>query len=157
MSNVQESLVRIRKVVADWADFHFEEPVNESMGVGQYIIENHLPDIRRIRWYTMHSELHAESLWLKYVKDSRIEGELHQSVFDFYVSGTTYMLTHCYIEATERQALLDHIAKSVKWMEGSPYVPSEIKQYAEESAKLDSFIRDNPLMLFIFILSGLKI
>lgn len=157
MATVQESLAKLRNVVTEWTDFSFEEPINESMQLKKHIVENHLPDIRRIRWYSMHSELHAEQLWLKYVKDSRLEGEVQQSVFDYYISGTTYMLTHCHFTEQERQALLGHIAESIKWMGKAAYVPTEVKQYAEETDKLDGFIRNNPWILFIFILGGLRI
>lgn len=157
MSTVQESLTRIRKVVLEWSDFHLTEPLNETLGVGEYIITNHLPEIRRIRWYSMHSALHAEAMWQKYVKDPGLEGEKQQSVFDYYVSGTTYMLAQCHFTEQERSALLGHIAASVQWMHKSPFIPTDVKQYTEESAGLDGFIRNNPWILFIFILSGLKI
>lgn len=158
-STVAERIVldQLNDAMRKWVDIQFKDQTNTVIGLRNQIMENDLPQLRRVRWYVMHDEVHAADLWQRYIENTELEGELKETVFDFYVTGASYIWLNTPTDTASYDAFISHLSRNLSWMERCMLIPSDIKQYAADNGKIEAFLKGNHWAVFLILLSMLDL
>jgi len=151
-SNNKEVLDSLSQALKVWCDLSFRDSVNEVMGLKEHFLSNDLLEIRRVRWYSMHEPIEIERLWLKLVDNSTLDGELKNAVFDFYVTGATFIWTHTPVEQEVYNSFIKHLANTLGWVKRGTMVPDHVKEYAADTDVLIKLFTDNHWLVFLVML-----
>lgn len=153
----RSTLDGLNAALRKWADIQFGDTTNTVLGLRTQIVDNDLPQLRRIRWYAMHDEVHAADLWQRYIENTELEGELKETVFDFYVTGASYIWLNNPVATANYDQFITHLANNLSWMQRCKLVPPDIKQYAAEQGQIESFLKGNHWAVFLILLSMLDL
>ena len=146
-------LDKLNASLLKWVDIQFKEIVNSTIGLREHIINVDLPSLRRIRWYAMYDDVHAGEIWQRYIENEELEGELRDSVFDFYISGSTYLWINNPVVQSHYSSFIDHLALNLSWMNRCRLVPEHIREHSSEMATFKEFLLNNHWVVFLILLS----
>jgi hypothetical protein len=147
----------LNRALRKWVDIQFNDKTNTVVGLKEHVMENDLPQMRRVRWYAMHDEVHAADLWQRYVENVELEGELKETVFDFYVTGASYIWLNTPTATANYDAFIEHLASNLSWLARCKLVPGDIRQYAATHEQVTEFLKGNHWAVFLILLSMLDL
>lgn len=153
----RSTLEKLNEALRKWASLQFNDPTNIAIGLRAQIMEQDMPQLRRVRWYAMHDQVHATELWQRYIENAEIEGELKETVFDFYVTGASYIWLVNPTASENYDAFIKHLCTNLSWMKRCQLVPPELKDHAAEQEQIDAFLRGNHWAVFLILLSMLDL
>lgn len=151
------TLERLNKTLRQWVEIQFKDTTNSVLGLKEQILGEDLPQLRRVRWYAMHDDVHATELWQRYVENLALEGELKETVFDFYVTGASYIWLNAPTATEQYDAFIKHLAHNLSWMKRCRLVPSDIQEQTAEEGQVETFLRGNHWAVFLILLSMLDL
>jgi hypothetical protein len=153
----RSTLDNLNTALRKWTDMQFNDTTNTAIGLRAQIMEQDLPQLRRVRWYAMHDQVHATELWQRYVENLELEGELKETVFDFYVTGASYIWLVNPTASENYDAFIAHLCTNLSWMKRCTLVPPDLKEHAAEHAQIESFLKGNHWAVFLILLSMLDL
>lgn len=153
----RSTLEGLNQTLLKWTQIQFAETTNVALGLREQIMNNDMPQLRRVRWYAMHDEVHAAELWQRYVENTELEGELKETVFDFYVTGASYIWLNNPTSTENYDAFITHLATNLSWMARCKLVPDDIRQYAAKLEQIETFLKGNHWAVFLILLSMLDL
>ncbi|MNO14026.1 hypothetical protein D3C76_36660 [compost metagenome] len=145
----------LQTALRDWCNLFFNDPVTTGLGVKEHIVESDLPELRRIRWYATSDEVSAEKLWTRYIDNKDLEhgSEFRNTVFDFYMSGATYLWLNTPVASGHLDQFIGHLATSLTWAKGCYFVPPETREYMSTHEDMTKFLKGNHWAIFLLLLS----
>lgn len=153
----RSTLDGLNEALRKWVDVQFKDTINVVLGLKEHVLGNDLPQLRRVRWYAMHDEVHAAELWQRYVENAELEGELKETVFDFYVTGASYIWLNNPVATANYDAFITHLADNLSWMARCKLVPDDIRQHAAKQEEIAEFLKGNHWAVFLILLSMLDL
>ncbi len=147
------TLTKLNTTLHKWVSLQFKEVINQQIGLREHILNVDLPTLRRVRWYAMFDDVHAGEIWQTYIENPELEGELRDSVFDFYISGSTYLWMNNPIVGNHYSSFIDHLALNLSWMNRCRLVPEHIREHSAEMTRFKEFLQDNHWAVFLILLS----
>jgi len=155
--NDRSTLDALNAAMQRWVDLQFNDVTNSAIGLMDHILGNDLPELRRVRWYAQHDAVHAETLWKRYIDNAELEGELKETVLDFYVTGASFIWLNTPIATANYNSFIDHLANNLSWMQRCALVPPDIKEHVGTVEQIKGFLTGNHWALFLVLLSMLDL
>lgn len=146
-------LTSLTESLQEWCSVFVKDPINETLGVKALILDNDLPQLRRVRWYAINSQVEAEKLWTRYVEQADQEGEVKDTLFDFYMNGATYIWMKNPISDAHYTSFISHLAGTVSWPSRSKLIPQEVQGYVVSSEQFNELLKNNHWLVFLLLLS----
>ncbi|QTH80283.1 hypothetical protein PA10_00083 [Pseudomonas phage pPa_SNUABM_DT01] len=145
----------LKQALRNWCNIFFADPITAALGVKEHIVNNDLPELRRIRWYATSDEMAAEKLWLRYIDNQELEAnsELRNTVFDFYMSGATYIWLHTPVASGHLDQFIGHLTQSLTWAKSCKFVPEAAREYMSTPEEMKTFLKGNHWAVFMVLLS----
>lgn len=142
--------------VEDWMSLYRSDVVNETVGAVEFIFKEQLPEIRRVRWFSIASPVELLSLWKRFVDIDDEDRERKESVFDFYVNGTSYMQLMSSLASAHADSFYAHVAQSLTWTQRAGVMPDLIKENSTTKENIVKMLKENPWALFLILLTLIK-
>lgn len=139
--------------IEDWINLYRSDVVNEAVGAVEKIFNEHYLEIRRIRWFSIASPVELQSLWVRFIDIEDSNKELKESVFDFYVGGTSYMQLMAPVASAHADSFYAHVAHSLTWTQRSGVVPDTVRENSTTKENTVKMLKENPWALFLILLS----
>lgn len=155
--NDRSTLDALNAALKRWVDMQFNDPTNVAIGLDEHILKTDFPELRRVRWYAMFDAVHAEELWKRYIDNAELAGELKETVFDFYVSGASFIWLNTPIASSSYDSFIGHLATNLSWMQRCSFVPPDVKEHVGSTDKIQAFLKGNHWALFLVLLSMLDL
>lgn len=150
-------LLGFTEAVRGWTDIFLADTANQTLDLSTTLLEDDMMDLRRVRWYSIHTEPELEKLWLRYVDRENEEGEKKNSLFDYVMTGSTYMLLHNPVTDTEFSSFIRHLARTLSWPSRAVAIPADIRGYLGGAEEFTSALETNHWLIFLILLSMIKI
>lgn len=150
---VRNTLDGLNQTLHQWTKLQFGETTNIALGLREHIVVTDMPQLRRVRWYAMHDQVHAAELWQRYVENTELEGELKETVFDFYVTGASFIWLNNPTPQADYEAFVKHLATNLSWMKRCELVPDDIRGHSAEQEQIEEFLKGNHWAIFLILLS----
>ena len=149
-----------RKILTDysasikkWTDIFLNDSVSSVLNLRETYLRLDLLELRRIRWFSIHTEPELEKLWLRYVDRDIEDAEAKASLHDYIMTGCTYMVMQNPTSDAEYESFITHVAKSLSWQHRAVLVPQEERQYAAPAETFINLLKLNHWLLFLVLLS----
>lgn len=155
--NDLKTLEGLNSALRKWLDIQFNDPANIVLGLREQIVTNDLTDLRRVRWWANHDDVHAEQLWSRFIANAELEGELKDTVFDFYVTGASFIWINTPTVNAHYESFIEHLAQNLSWMSRCRLVPEDVRQYAAGHELIVNFLKGNHWVVFMILLSMLDV
>jgi hypothetical protein len=139
--------------IKKWTDVFLNDPASVVLDLRTTYLKDDLIELRRIRWFSMHTEPELEKLWLRYVDRDIDDTETKASLHDYVMSGCTHMLLHNSMSDTDYGSFIAHLARSVSWPNRSLLVPADQREYSASIEKFVSILKDNHWIVFLILLA----
>lgn len=153
----RSTLDGLNQALRKWTTNQFSDVTNSVLGLREQIMEQDLPQLRRVRWYAMHDQVHAADLWQRYIENAELEGEIKETVFDFYVTGASFIWLNNPTATVAYDQFITHLATNLSWMARCDLVPDDIKQHAATQEQITTFLKGNHWAVFLILLSMLDL
>lgn len=153
----RSTLEGLSEALRKWATLQFTDTINTVIGLKEQILNNDLPQLRRVRWYAMHDQVHATELWMRYMENEELEGELRETVFDFYVTGSSFIWLNNPVATAQYDAFITHLSTNLSWMARCTLVPTDIRQHVATQEQIEAFLKGNHWAVFLILLSMLDL
>jgi len=136
-----------------WVALSFKDPVNEALNLRAVILKEDLPELRRIRWYTVKDLVEVQKVWLRYIENETHEGEMKQSLYDFYMNGATYLWLQNPTASAHYESFISHLATTLAWAKRCQAIPADSREYMGNSEELTALLKNNHWLVFMVLLS----
>jgi hypothetical protein len=136
-----------------WLSGFFDNKVNLALGLKEQFYEQDLPQLRRIRWYSIRDMVEAQGLWLRYVDNEELEGEAKQTMFDFYMNGSTFVWLNNPIPSGHYEGFIAHLAASLSWPSRASAIPAETREHVASSEQMAELMKNNHWLIFLMLIS----
>lgn len=138
--------------IAEWTRIAFEDSVSAALGLRETLSED-MVELRRIRWFSMSAAPELDKLWLRYVDRDIENDEAKQSLHDYVMLGTTYMMMQNPLTDEEYNGFIDHMAKSISWPNRATLIPDALREYFGQEEVFKKLLSTNHWLLFLILLS----
>lgn len=139
--------------VDGWISLYRSDAVNDAVGAVEMVFNEQIPEIRRIRWFSIASPVELLNLWTRFIETDDANKERKESVFDFYVNGTAYMQLMAPIASAHADSFYAHVAHSLTWTQRAGVVPDIVRENSTTKENTVKMLKDNPWALFLILLS----
>jgi len=143
--------------IQEWVALFSRDSVNNAIGAVNHVVNNDLPEIRRIRWFSVASENELSAIWYRYFENITLDGEVKESVFDFYALGVQYMEMMAPIASGHSEGFQAHLARSITWPERTVVIGESTKDNISSYGNVMSMIKSNPWVMFFIILGMMDV
>lgn len=150
-------LEALRASVRDWYQITINDEINAALQLDD-VLRADMVELRRVRWYALNVA-EIEKLWKRYVSpdDREVDGEVRESLFDFYVNGGTYLWMDNPVTDANKTAFLGHMSSTLTWFGRSPLIPTTYRDFACTAEDMQGYLSSNPWIMFLVIMSMTKL
>lgn len=146
-------LAGFKQAIRDWTKLFLADPANIALDLRTTLLHEDLMELRRVRWFAMHTEPELEKLWLRYVERDVEDKEVKESLYDFVMTGTMYMLLNNPIADSDLTSFINHIASTISWPARAKLIPTHQREYMGGSEQFKTILEGNPWIIFLFLFS----
>jgi hypothetical protein len=149
----RKTLEGLTTSIKKWTDIFLNDPACTVLGLRDGFLREDLMELRRIRWFSVHTEPELEKLWLRYVDRDIEDTEVKASMFDYVMTGCTYMMLHNPMSEADYNSFIDHLAGALTWPSRAILVPVDHKQYSAPASTFTGILKTNYWMVFLILLA----